>query len=102
MVRRRNANGALAKSRIPRSVPVTAEVVGFYAEATDSDMVFVNLFRGVLGRAMTYSAVKDMFDRLARRAKTVSYVVSCSLGCAWGGIHGVGLFRTGCGRSRSR
>lgn len=77
--RRRNANGALAKSRLPRSIPVTAEVVGFYAEAqferaavpeaTDGDMVFVNLFRGVLGRAMTYSAVKDMFDRLARRAK---------------------------------
>ena len=32
-------------------------------------MVFVNLFRGVLGRGMTYSTAKDLFDRLARRAE---------------------------------
>ncbi len=34
--------------------------------------------------------------------KTVSYVVRWSLVRAWGGVRGAGLFRTGCGRSRSR
>ncbi len=78
-VRRRiNENGALAKSPHPRSVPVTAELAALYADyvfereqipgAVDGDMVFVNLFRGVRGRGVTYSAVKDLFDRLARRA----------------------------------
>ena len=36
------------------------------------------------------------------RTKTVSYVVRRSLSPSWGGVHGVGLFRTGCGRSPSR
>ncbi|MCT9107600.1 tyrosine-type recombinase/integrase [Streptomyces mirabilis] len=77
--RRLNENGALAKSREPRSVPVTEELVALYteyvyereqvAEAVYGDMVFVNLFRGVLGRGMTYSTAKDLFDRLARRAE---------------------------------
>jgi integrase len=31
-------------------------------------MVFVNLFRPPLGRAMTYPNAKNLFDRLARRA----------------------------------
>ena len=76
--RRDNANGALAKARFPRSIPVTAEVVGYYAdyvherdrvaEAADCDMVFVNLFRAPLGRPMNYQNAKDMFDRLARAA----------------------------------
>lgn len=78
-VRRRvNSNGALAKARMPRSIPVTNELVTFYAdyvferdqvpEAADVDMVFVNLFRAPLGRAMTYHNAKDLFDRLAKRA----------------------------------
>ncbi|MGW5440490.1 tyrosine-type recombinase/integrase [Nocardia asteroides] len=76
--RRRNANSALAKTLKPRSIPVTLDIVGLYADAQferdriaragESDMVFVNLFRGVIGRAMTYAAVKDMFDRLTARA----------------------------------
>lgn len=76
--RRSNANGALAKSRYPRSIPVTEELVGLYAdyvyerdrvaEAADCDMVFVNLFRPPLGRPLGYHNAKDMFDRLARRA----------------------------------
>ncbi|WP_245985108.1 tyrosine-type recombinase/integrase [Streptomyces tateyamensis] len=74
--RRHNANGALAKSRVPRWIPVTEDVVSLYADyqfervqirqADDTDMVFVNLFRGPLGRPMTYASVKDLFDRLAR------------------------------------
>ena len=99
-VRRRvNSNGAWAKSPAPRSIPVTEEVVGLYvdyvherdtvAAATpqvwDSDMVFVNLFRGPIGRAMRYSAVKDMFDRLARRVgMTVRpHVIRHSTATAW-------------------
>lgn len=76
--RRRNSNGALAKSRFPRSIPVTGELVGFYTdyvhereavtEAAGSDMVFVNLFRGPLGKPMGYPNAKDLFDRLARKA----------------------------------
>ncbi|MFD9116786.1 tyrosine-type recombinase/integrase [Streptomyces bottropensis] len=76
--RRKNVNGALAKARSPRWIPVTAEMVTAYseyvherdavAEAADSDMVFVNLFRQPLGRAMTYHNAKDLFDRLAVKA----------------------------------
>ncbi|AIS02568.1 tyrosine-type recombinase/integrase [Streptomyces glaucescens] len=67
-VRRRvdNPNRALAKSRHHRFVPVTADLVALYtdyqyerddvAEAAESEMVFVNLFRQPLGRAMSYPA----------------------------------------------
>jgi integrase/recombinase XerD len=74
--RRVNTNAALAKSRYPRTIPVTDEVVGLYADyqheryrtGTDaSDMVFVNQFRAPVGQPMTYSNVKDLFDRLARK-----------------------------------
>ncbi|MGH3812092.1 MAG: tyrosine-type recombinase/integrase [Pseudonocardiaceae bacterium] len=76
--RRDNANGALAKSRFPRVIPVTTQLVGAYGDyvherdgvtaAAGCDMVFVNLFRQPLGHPMTYSNVKDMFDRLARES----------------------------------
>jgi integrase/recombinase XerD len=52
--RRQNANGALAKSRFPRSIPVDARLVGLYADylyercgqvnADACSAVFVNLF----------------------------------------------------------
>ncbi|MGW4882227.1 tyrosine-type recombinase/integrase [Streptomyces sp. NPDC004262] len=80
-VRRRtdNPNGALAKSRRSRIVPVTADMVALYADyqyerdaagpvAAESEMVFVNLFRAPVGRAMSYPNAKDLFDRLARAA----------------------------------
>ncbi len=79
-VRRRadNPNRALAKSRFSRMVPVTADLVALYADyqferdrvaqAADSEMVFVNLFRPPLGGAMSYPNTKEMFDRLARTA----------------------------------
>jgi integrase/recombinase XerD len=72
--RRANVNGALAKSRYPRTVPVAEEVVGLYADyqhersragADVSDMVFVNLFRPPVGRPMSYANTKDLFNRLA-------------------------------------
>jgi integrase/recombinase XerD len=78
-VRRRpdNPNGALAKSRFPRSVPVPEEAVTLYAdyvherdlrlgEQDHSPLVFVNLYRPPLGEALSYQNVKEMFDRLAR------------------------------------
>ncbi|WP_280426309.1 tyrosine-type recombinase/integrase [Nocardia carnea] len=76
--RRRNANGAWAKARKPRSIPVTTEVVDFYVdyllerdqvpEAADCGLVFVNLFHAPLGAGMSYGTAKELFDRLAKRA----------------------------------
>ena len=72
--RRANVNGALAKSRYPRTVPVTDDVVGLYADyqhertrigANASDMVFVNQFRAPVGRPMGYANAKDLFNRLS-------------------------------------
>ena len=95
--RRANANGALAKSRFPRSIPATEDVVELYAdyvherdrvpEAAGTDMVFVNLFREPLGRPVGYPNAKDMFDRLAKRAGFGSDRTSCgtrprAAGCA--------------------
>ncbi|MFF9673678.1 tyrosine-type recombinase/integrase [Streptomyces eurythermus] len=77
-VRRRtdNPNRALAKSQHHRFVPVTADLVALYTDyqyerdrvavAGESEMVFVNLFRPPLGRAMSYPNAKEMFDRLGR------------------------------------
>ncbi|MBA6433834.1 tyrosine-type recombinase/integrase [Streptomyces sp. GMR22] len=76
--RRRNANGALAKARMPRSIPVTEELVGSYTdylierdrvpEAAGIDFVFVNLFHDPLGQPLRYGNAKEMFDRLAKKA----------------------------------
>ncbi len=76
--RRMNQNGALAKSRTPRSIPVTEPVVDLYADyvferdrvpqAAANDAVFVNLFREPLGRAMSYPNANQLFERLLRRA----------------------------------
>jgi integrase/recombinase XerD len=72
---RANPNGALAKSRFPRTVPasdaVLASYVGCQHERAEilgedaCDMVFVNLYHEPLGAAMTYRAAKGFFDRLA-------------------------------------
>jgi integrase/recombinase XerD len=83
-VRRRadNDNSALAKSRFSRVVPVEEEVTGYYRdyqwereqvpEAAECDMVFVNLFRAPLGKAMSYSNAKQLFDRLAKWAEIIA------------------------------
>lgn len=73
---RANPNGALAKSRFPRSVPASDDVLAAYADHThertqllgndeNDDMVFVNLYHQPLGTPMTYRSVKGFFDRLA-------------------------------------
>jgi integrase/recombinase XerD len=73
---RANPNGALAKSRFPRSVPASQAVLDAYADYQferddilghdDNDMVFVNLYHQPRGMPMTYPAAKGFFDRLAR------------------------------------
>lgn len=87
-VRRRpgNTNGALAKSRFPRSIPVPPEAIELYADylherahrlrdvdgpggpgGGENPLVFVNLYRAPLGRGLGYGSTKEMFDRLAER-----------------------------------
>ena len=72
---RANPNGALAKSRFPRSVPTSQAVSSAYADyqferseilgEDDCDMVFVNLYHEPLGAPMTYRAAKGFFERLS-------------------------------------
>jgi len=73
---RANPNGALAKSRFPRTVPASEAVLATYADYQferaelvgddDSDMVFVNLYHEPLGTPMCYRAAKGFFERLAK------------------------------------
>jgi integrase len=80
--RRQNTNGALAKTRKPRWIPVGGDIGALYAdyqwerekvpEAADCDMVFVNLFAAPLGEPMKYPNAYELFQRLARRAGFVA------------------------------
>src|SRR5258708_31522175 len=73
-----NPNGAVAKSRRQRAVPldfVTVQAFDTYEfermrvpEAACSDFVLVNLFRGPLGARMRLDAVNDLVAAAARRA----------------------------------
>ncbi|TDK88349.1 integrase [Mycobacterium paragordonae] len=81
--RRANPNGSLAKSRFPRSIPVTPDVVEFYADyqfersqvpgGDTSDFVFVNLYKPPLGDPLRYHNAKKLFERLSQ---TVGFDVS--------------------------
>ena len=81
--RRANANGSLAKSRFPRSIPVTAELVDLYADyqfersenpkGDSNDFVFVNLYKPPLGDPLRYHNAKKLFERLSL---TVGFSVS--------------------------
>jgi integrase/recombinase XerD len=78
VVRRDNPNGAWAKSRRGRTVPVGPWVLAYYdrylherlecAAADGCDFVFVNLFHAPLGQPMTDSAVRQWLRGLSRRA----------------------------------
>jgi integrase/recombinase XerD len=68
-----NANGARGKRGRGR-VPVTPELVRLHADymhdeygELDSDYVFVNLWAGRIGHAMTYAAVDEVVRRTRRR-----------------------------------
>ncbi|MCL6424336.1 site-specific integrase [Brachybacterium sp. JHP9] len=70
-----NDNGARTKSRSPRTVPVSAELVRLYADYLhleygdlESDYVFVNLWGRPHGHPLTYAAVYDLVKRLRRRS----------------------------------
>ena len=73
-----NPNGAIAKSRRQRRVPLdflTVQAIDAYEfermavpAAVGSDFVFVNLFRAPVGAPMRLDAVNDLITAAARRA----------------------------------
>jgi integrase len=78
VIRRDNVNGAWAKSRHRRTMPVDFLVVHAadqYAfqrqpcrEAVDSDFLLVNLFKPPLGSPMRPDALNELIEALCRRA----------------------------------
>jgi len=78
VVRRDNSNGAWAKSRRQRTVPLDSLVVQAFdtyqfermrvPRAGDSDFVFVNLFRGLIGAPMRPDAIGELLAAASRRA----------------------------------
>ncbi len=78
VIRRENVNGAWAKSRHVRAVPLDFLVVqaadDYQVErhqcpaARDSDFLLVNLFRPPLGSPVTPEAVGELFEALSARA----------------------------------
>jgi integrase/recombinase XerD len=78
VVPRENVNGARAKSRRERVVPLAHYAVSYYdlylderercPQAAECDFVFVNLFAAPLGAPMRYGRVAQLFASLSRRA----------------------------------
>ena len=78
VVRRENPNGAWAKSRRQRVVPLDFLVVGAFdgdeferlavARAGESDFVLVNLFREPFGAPMRPDAINELMTAASRRA----------------------------------
>jgi integrase/recombinase XerD len=78
VIRRANANGAWAKSRHARAVPLDFLVVWAIDQyqverqqcpaARDCDFLLVNLFRPPLGRPMPPEAIGELFTALSARA----------------------------------
>ncbi|WP_312880218.1 tyrosine-type recombinase/integrase [Actinokineospora xionganensis] len=78
VIRRDNVNGAWAKSRHARTVPVDFLLVQAFdqyqierqqcAAAVGSDFLLVNLFRAPLGSPVTPDAINDLFKALCARA----------------------------------
>lgn len=77
VIRRENINGAWAKSRRSRTIPVdflTVQAIDLYLlerqqcpAAADSDFLLVNLFRPPLGHPMPPDAINDLFEALCAR-----------------------------------
>ena len=74
IVARINENGARAKSGRSRTVPVSAQLLRLYSDYLhveygdlDNDYVFVNLWGGRVGHALSYRAVYDLVGRLRQR-----------------------------------
>lgn len=78
VVPRENVNGARAKGRRERVVPLAHYAVSYYdlylderercRPAAECDFVLVNLFAEPLGAPMRYGRVADLFRSLSRRA----------------------------------
>lgn len=78
IVRRDNVNGAWAKSRNSRAIPVDALLLQAHDQyviekatvpaAADSDFLLVNLFRGRIGAPMRPGAINELLASLSRRA----------------------------------
>ncbi len=78
VVPRENVNGARAKGRRERTVPLAHYAVSYYdlylderercRRARDCDFVFVNLFAAPLGAPMRYGRVAQLFRSLSHRA----------------------------------
>lgn len=76
VVPRENVNGARAKGRRERVVPLAHYAISYYdlylderdrcRPAADCDFVFVNLFAQPLGAPMRYGRVAQLFRRLSR------------------------------------
>ena len=89
-----NPNGAWAKSRRQRAVPLDFLVVQAFdtyelermgvPEAAASDFVFVNLFRGVIGAQVRPDAVGDLLAAASRRAGLAPAVTAHQLRHAFG------------------
>jgi integrase/recombinase XerD len=69
-----NANGARAKTRVEHEIPVSSRLTTLYSDymhaeygELDSDYVFVNLWGGAHGHALSYSAVDGLVRRLRAR-----------------------------------
>jgi integrase/recombinase XerD len=94
VVRRDNVNGAWAKSRRQRVVPLDFLVVQAFdayelermelPEARASDFVLVNLFRGRVGAPMRPDAVGELLAALSRRAVLARLVTPHQLRHAFG------------------
>lgn len=74
VVARINENGARAKAGRSRAVPVSAQLLRLYADYLhveygdlDNDYVFVNLWGGRVGHALSYRTVYDLVVRLRQR-----------------------------------
>lgn len=78
VLRRDNSNGAWAKSRRPRAVPLDSIVVQAFdayaferlemSEAAEGDYVLVNLFRAPIGAPMPPNAINELLTAAGRRA----------------------------------
>jgi integrase/recombinase XerD len=94
VVRRDNPNGAWAKSRRQRAVPldfVTVQAFDAYeferlavARAASSDFVLVNLFREPVGAPMAPDSVNDLITAAAHRAGVARAVTPHQLRHAFG------------------
>jgi integrase/recombinase XerD len=94
VARRENVNGAWAKSRRQRVVPLDFLVVqamdGYVherasvARAQDSDFLLVNLFREPIGVPMRPDAINELIASLARRAELTAALTPHRLRHAFG------------------